>query len=275
MPINVFPWPPVAAIGTEWTISQPIVRMRSGITGRTIKQASRPPRRLATVIVSSLGGRSRSGAGYSEMLKKALQGGVHGVRLRSSPINWWLDTFCMRQSGDADSDSMSWLTPGDLGTELGWTTPNDAGGDLVWITGPNEFVVDPVYTPLSTGGSMINVSGFPPGRLAVRAGDYVTIHKWDGLLAFQRVQVISDAFANSSGILTIRVTPEVTIVGGGLLKLAAQDEAVFEVIGDLPRAVQNVQGDWTYTWNFREIFSDEVGGFTERSSYWGDRYGPA
>ena len=57
-------------------------------------------------------------------------------------------------------------------------------------------------------------------------------------------------------------------ISGGRINLAGQDEAVFRVDGALPRTMQTISGDWCYSWSFREVFADEVGGFVERPNTW-------
>lgn len=226
---------------------------------------------MATVIITSLGGR-RSGAGYSEMLKKALSTGSDGVLLRSSPINWWMDDLCVRRMVDTDGSPTSflnWNTPGDDGQDLQWRAPDDGGQEMVFITGGSE-ISSGAPSPI-TNGSQIPVSGLPPNTLLIRAGDFLHLTEFSNPSNVQVVQVISDSWSSSNGVTQVRVTPTVTI-SSALVRLSAQDEAVFEVDGSMPRAVQNVQGDWSYTWRFREIFSEEVGGFSLVSAYWGNRF---
>ena len=57
-------------------------------------------------------------------------------------------------------------------------------------------------------------------------------------------------------------------ISGGRINLAGQDEAVFRVDGALPRTMQTISGDWCYSWSFRDVFADEVGGFVERPNTW-------
>ncbi len=57
-------------------------------------------------------------------------------------------------------------------------------------------------------------------------------------------------------------------ISGGRINLAGQDEAVFRVDGALPRTMQTISGDWSYSWSFRDVFADEVGGFVERPNTW-------
>jgi len=46
------------------------------------------------------------------------------------------------------------------------------------------------------------------------------------------------------------------------ISIGAAENAVFRA-DEMPRAVQPLGQNWTYQWRFREIFSDEVGGFVE------------
>lgn len=62
----------------------------------------------------------------------------------------------------------------------------------------------------------------------------------------------------------IRVMDAVS--GSGVIDFAAQESAVFRPQA-IPTGLQGVGADWTYNWTFREIFEDEVDGFTERDPW--------
>lgn len=257
MPINVYPWPPVGAVGAEWTLSMPTARLRSMLTGRDQMQASQRRRRVATVEVSALAA-GRMGAGYCEMLKQLLDGGIHAVRLQSSPINWWLDEL-ERRGADFNGGPLSWRTGGNT---LAWQT---AGGQpLFWFTGA---VVEAGAATPSGLWTLLPVSGLPPRTLVARPGDFIRIYDMADASVWEVARVVRPATTDGSGNVTLKLDRMPTI-SGGRVNLAGQDEAVFRVEGGLPRAVQPVHGDWTYTWNFREVFADEVGGFTERPGTW-------
>ena len=48
----------------------------------------------------------------------------------------------------------------------------------------------------------------------------------------------------------------------GRVNIGTVVSAVFEVT-EMPSPRQPVRGNWFYTWKFREVFEDEVGGFVE------------
>lgn len=256
MPINVYPWPPVGALGAEWTLDMPTARLRSLITGRDQMQASQRRRRIAVVQVSALAA-GRMGAGYCEMLKQLLDGGIHAVRLQSSPINWWIDELARR--GEAFSSApLAWRTGSD---PLAWRRGGAGGGNPVrWFTGR---VVSGGAPSVSGMWGMLPVSGLPAWTLVARPGDFIRIHEMSDAAVFEVARVVRPATTNGAGEVTLKLD-RVPTISGGRVNVAGQDEAVFRIDGALPRAVQPVGGDWSYTWNFREVFADEVGGFTER-----------
>lgn len=253
MPIIVYPWPPVAAVASEWTIDQPVSQIRSALTGRDVMQASRPPRRLATVEVSALGGAGRQGAGYCEMLRQLLSGGIHGVRIRSYAINWHLDEI--DRSADALNPSpLEWVTPPD---PISW-------GGLSWVTG--GAVIG--GTPGTSGPwGTLQVTGLPPNMVVGRVGDFIRVYEATDASVFETARLMRLATTNGSGAVTLKLDRALTISGGRVM-MAGQDEAVFRPDGAMPRSVQPVGGNWSYTWRFREVFPDEVGGFDERAGTW-------
>ncbi|WP_108500531.1 hypothetical protein [Paracoccus indicus] len=256
MSIFVYPWPPVGAVGSEWTSDQPVSRLRSGITGRDVMQASQRRRRMATLIVSSLAN-GRAGAGYCEMLKQLLDGGVHAVRLQSSPINWWLDELD-RQSPELNPTLMTWQRPPEA---IAW---QQDGAPITWVVGGSVLG----GTPTTSGPwGYLPVTGLPPGVTVARPGDFIRITSMSDPGIWEIARVMRPATTNGAGAVTLKLDRTPTIAGGRV-NMAGQDEGVFRVEGDLPRAVQPVSGDWQYSWTFREIFADEVGGFEERPGTW-------
>jgi len=87
MAAHVYAWPPVGTIGTEWTEVAPIGRSETEPNGPIYQSATERPKRAATLVVSALSA-GKNGAGYCEVLKRYLSGGIHYVRLNSRPINW-------------------------------------------------------------------------------------------------------------------------------------------------------------------------------------------
>lgn len=260
MPIDVFPWPPVGVVGSEWTEDAPVARLRSAMTGRDQRQSSRPVRRLATLTVSALA-HGRMGAGYCEMLKTLLRGGIHAVRLQSSPINWWIDEQ-RRAAGDLNGAPFAFQAGGGP-DHLAWQA----------VSGPSPlrlFTGAAVVAGTATAhafGAYLPVSGLPARTTVGRPGDFIRIVDLDDVSISEPARLLRPAVTNGAGEVTLKLDRLPTIARGRI-NMAGQDEAVFQVDGPLPRAVQPVSGDWQYTWNFREVFAEEVGGFTERPTVW-------
>lgn len=109
----------------------------------------------------------------------------------------------------------------------------------------------------STSGGMAawRVAGLPPGYPLTRPGDRVTV-------AGVVWQSVNAATADASGVAYIRVMGSPT--GSGTLLLDRQETAAFRVEpGQIPTGMQAPGKGWSYSWQFREVFADEVGGFTE------------
>ncbi|WP_146592319.1 hypothetical protein [Puniceibacterium confluentis] len=223
--INVYAWPPVGARGTEWTEVAPVQESRSIITGADYTSAAQRIRRMVTLSVSGLRGGDH--AGYMEVLKRYLAG-IHAVRLYSAPIN--------KHLAAARRDVLLFSE-----ATLTGTTGTDAGG---W----------PVIT----------VSGLPVSSLIARPGEFLTAFVDSEDLVGVTVQIANPAVSNGSGVAVVRLFEPLPALTGVGVRVGASDTGVFKPVR-YPRAVQPVQGDWTYDWEFREIFEDEVGagGFVE------------
>lgn len=261
MAVNVYAWPPVPTIGWEWDYETPIAGTPSAMTGRRYASTSKPERRVAQVAVSALGTAVRGsdvlprvGAGYTIMLKRLLQGGANLVRLNSRPINWYIDTLA--QEDVRRSLSLEWTTGG---IDLGWTTPPT---ELLWYEGTILTGV------IGTSGAfdIVTVSGLPPLTLVARPGEYVTAFEDADDTTGSTAQVLAPAVSQADGTAIIRLFSPLAY--GGRINIGVSDTAVFKVVGELPRAMQSLDSDWSYGWQFEEVFSDEVGGFTEITGWW-------
>lgn len=259
MPIFVYPWPPVGAVGAEWTVDAPVARIRSMITGRDQVQASQRKRKIATIEVSALAN-GRMGAGYCEMLKDLLDGGIHAVRLRSSPINWHLDEISRRAEMGAAARPLNWRTG--AAVDLDWQ--RGGGQPFLWFSG--QPAQSWSVTPLGSFWQM-GVSGLPRNFMVSRPGDFIRITDLTNPNVSEAVRVLRPAVTDANGQVFVKIDREPTITNGRV-DMAGQDEGVFRVDGGLPRSVQGADGDWYYTWSFREVFADEVGGFQERPGTW-------
>lgn len=247
--INVYAWPPVGVVGTEWTEEAPVQRSRSILTGKDYVSAYARKRRKVTLTVSALS-LNRSGAGYSEMLKRYLDGGIHAVRLNSYPINWWQDASVL--DPDRRSDYLFWEN---AGQDIDWTN-NDL--PLYWFTGP--ILVGDVTG--SAGSRVLTVGGLPPNTIIARPGDFVTIYQAITVPEGQQAQIISESKTDADGVAVIRTFEDLNLGSDVRVSIGSSATGVFRA-EKMPRAVQPLNSNWTYTWQFREIFEDEVGGFTE------------
>ncbi|WP_428924997.1 hypothetical protein [Marinibacterium sp. SX1] len=248
--VAVYEWPPVAVIASEWTEEAPISVSRSLISGRRYVSSWARKRQLATVVVSSLG-RGRMGAGHCEVLKTLLDGGANLVRLPSRPVNWARDA--LRDAGHRQSRPLNWTNGG---VDLDWTHD---GTELLWYRGT---VLHGTVTT-DDGWPAVLVTGLPAGRLVARPGEYLTVYNGTGNDDPDTVVVQAAAWSNQSGAARIRTLT--AAAHDGRVNIGVSTSAVFEVDGELPRAVQGINSDWTYTWSFREVFEDEVpGGFEEK-----------
>lgn len=105
----------------------------------------------------------------------------------------------------------------------------------------------------SAGFAAWQVSGLPPLFPLLRPGDRFTV-------AGVVYQAINAATANEAGVAVVRVMG--STAGSGALLLGAQETAVFRP-ESIPTGSQRPGQNWSYSWSFREVFSDEVGGFVE------------
>jgi len=240
--VNVIAFPPVGVTGTMWTVAAPVQRSQSLVTGRRYVSRWGRDRREAMVNVSALS-RSRSGAGYSEMLIRHLDGGANLVRLNSYPINWHLDQ--MRLEAQRSSQPLAWQAGDD---PLAWSGP------LLWFTG--------TVVAGTASGSQIAVTGLPPNTLICRPGDFVrglvALSDTDGPIA----QATAEATTDATGAAVIRLIDPLPAGTYARVNIGASESRVFEVT-DIPQSAQGLGANWFYQWSFREVFADETDGFVE------------
>lgn len=250
MSINVYAWPPITAIGSEWTEVAPVEMSRSIITGAEYLSAAQRTRRYATVQVSGIG-RDEMHAGYIEALKKYLAG-INAVRLYSYPINWWL--AAINQAGTRSAFPLLWTADGD---DLEWTS---GGVDLLWYSGA---IITGTTGADAKGFPSITVTGLPANTLIARPGEFLTVFEDENDTTGITVMIVAPATSDSSGEAEIRLFESPGAFTDARVNIGESDTAVFRPVGSYPRAVQPVSGGWSYTWEFREVFADEVGGFVE------------
>jgi hypothetical protein len=255
MTLKAFRWPPVGAMGAEWTEEAPVQISRSMTTGAERLSATQRKRRIATVTVSGLS-INRTGAGYMEMLKVLLEG-IHLVRLSSLPIN---RHYHVGSQNDEFRQSFpfGWR---DNGIPINWT---EGATPMIWYDGTILTATTTTFDGGAFGG--VQVTGLPPNILIARPGEFVTVYLNDADLVGVTLQVVTEAWSNASGVVRIKVFG--TFPNGGRVNIGVSQSAVFRPMMPYPRAVQPVRGDWSYTWNLRQIFLDEVGGSITELNPW-------
>jgi hypothetical protein len=238
--VKIFAWPPVGVIGHEWTEEQPVQRSRNAWTGKRSVSALGPRRRVARLDVSALA-RGGYGAGYSEALKRLLDGGVHLVRIASLPINWHLAPTPWRNA------PVQWAT--DDGP-LAWTASTNP---VRWFTGPAIAGTPGTDTD---GFDTVTVGGLPANAIIAGPGDFLRVYPYSGSDVAEGVaaQIVAPVITDGTGAAVVRLFSEVP---AGVVSFGDQDVGVFEAV-DMPRAMQPLSANWTYSWNFREVLPSEI-----------------
>lgn len=250
MSVNVYAWPPVAAVGSEWTEDSPVQMSRSMTTGAERTSIIQRKRRLVRLSIPGIGYNTYA-AGYMEVLKRYLEG-VHMVRLYSFPINWHFDTI--GDQATRQSAPVLWTTGGvDLEWEIG------SGTELLWYSG----TILSGTTGTSGAFPIITVSGLPPNTLVARPGEFITAFEDGDDTTGTTVMISRPATSDGSGVAVIYLFEALPAGTAVRVNLGVQDTGVFNPY-PYPRAVQPQSGNWTYEWSFREVFADEYdGGFVE------------
>lgn len=253
MTAKVFAWPPVGALGTEWTEIAPVQISRSMVTGAERVSAFQRKRRLATISVPGIG-RTTYDGGYMEMLKRYLAG-TNLVRLHSYPVAWHLDRpERVTARGKVFSNlgqtyvevfglkpSTQVCRPGDFLTLFIPPASAAAGDPLPWRDGD-----DPVSWDVDDATSADPLTWF------AGSPDFGTT-----------VQVTQPVISDDTGRAVVPIFETVADYPNLIhLTFGACATGAFRPIS-YPRAVQPNSGSWSYDWEFREVFADEVGGFLE------------
>ncbi|GAD55495.1 hypothetical protein MBELCI_1547 [Limimaricola cinnabarinus LL-001] len=231
----------------ELTRSDPVSRSVGLIDGRPRTSSAQRSRRLVTAQVAGIGP-DLAGAGYVEMLKDLLAGGANLVRMDCRSVGWHLVPSLGLQNG-----VMDWR---EGAVELVWQAED---GAVMWADGRGMHGAPVVFR----GWSALRVEGLPGGMTVARPGDLISIT--DGA-ATERSRVMAVTRSDAVGVATIRTRDAFTL--SGLVSIGGTESIVFEVAGDMPRAVQPVSANWSYDFSLREVFADEYpDGWTERDPW--------
>lgn len=245
---NVYAWPPVGRTAFSWAPELPVNVSRSILTGARYVSGAQRKRRYATVTVSHAG-LDAAGMGYLAVLRELLAGGIHLVRLNRVAPNGWADALGLAPS--RRSTPLPLGTTGDADISL-----TSGGTSLTLFSGR---VLRGVASVVS-GQAQVAVSDAPPLMIIARPAEMLTLYSpiTDTVGTSAMVQTI--ARSDADGAATVKLLTPLT--GSGRVEIGTVESAVFEVT-DMPADVQPLDGDWSVTWSFAEVFADEAGGFTE------------
>lgn len=247
--VQVIAFPPVGVVGTMWTPEAPVQRSQGMISGQRYVSAFGRSRIIASLGVSALS-LNRSGAGYSEMLKHYLDGGVNLVRLNSYPINWHLDYL-------PDSAGYQARRGGLL---LNWTSNDNPldwlnrGGPLFWFNG--------AVLSGEANGSTITVTGLPPNKLIVRPADVIKAYGTIDSIDFVEALTVTESFSDADGVAVIELYTPIAAGSYARVNIGVSQSRVFEVT-NMPQQAQSIGQNWVYEWGFSEVFADQTDGFEE------------
>lgn len=250
---NVYKWPPVSEVAFEITKVDPVSSSTSLIDGQPIYSRFGRSRRYAKTQISGIG-LDAAGAGYMEMLKEYLDGGVNLVRIDVYSAIWHL--VRAQNNPNLAQEPLSWVAGED---NLYWT---NGVNDILWFSNPG--ILSTNITD-SAGYPAIKVEGLPANVIVARPHENVSVYS-DATTKETR-KVVTVARSNSSGVAIIRVTSAFTVEGP--VKIGDTESIVFRAYNGLPRSTQPQSGDWYYDWEFVEAFEDEYSdGFTEVTDIW-------
>ena len=249
--VKVYEFPPVGISESEWTTVNPLHQSRSAFNSSRYSSAYERQRRIARMTASSLGTLDGAGAGYMEVLKRLLKtsddSSQNLVRLYSLPIN-----FARMYDGRSWGGSyLSWTTGGN---PLGWTV---GGNPLTWFTstpvGLNTITVDGEFFG-------VQLTGLPPSvQNLFMPGDFITFYADENDTVGQRLMVVRPSSSASNGTAWVRFMASPPSDPYRIVLWDA-DVGVFEPVV-VPRASQRPNSDWSYAWEFQEVFEDETDGF--------------
>jgi hypothetical protein len=198
-------------------------------------------------------GRTTYDGGYMEMLKRYLEG-FNLVRLHSYPVAWHLDkpeqvtargnVFTSAGQTFVEVYGLKPLTevcrPGDFLTLFLAPEPTTTGDPLTWGTG-----TDPLAWKIEDTLGADSLTWFAGST------DFGT-----------SVQVTQPVTSEDTGRAVVPIFEKIPDQTQIQLIFGSRATGAFRPVA-YPRAVQPQSGNWTYDWEFREVFADEVGGFLE------------
>lgn len=238
--VDIVAWPPVASIARGFTLDQPAGRDESVITGEAFVSVTQAARRLGVVEVSGAGCHGTSG-GYVEMFKQALRGGLNLTRVTITASAWYREILPLR--GLRGQYDVTWRNAS------GAVTWENDDGEVRWVAG----VALTGVAGTIAGAHYIEVSGLPPSRIVAWPSEAVQTTSLGGTVAL--AHVLRTAHSDADGVARIFV--DAALVSGAVI-IGFAETGVFEVTNlSTIRPVQPRFGDWTVTFDLREVLPGE------------------
>lgn len=237
---KIIAFPPIRYTAWELHPHYQISRSRSLLSGASMTSSYQPMRRLALATVHGI---RADGAGYLDMLKDQIEGGVHYVRVACMPAIW----FFGRYGKHLAPDYVEWSS-GDA--TLLWSSAGDSvawADELLWQAEP----------AMDGAWFAITATGLPPSTKIVGPGEFIEVT--DGI-ATARAKVMTVARSDSSGTAIIRIDRAIAVTGP--LRVGTPESIVFEVV-TIPRAVQGMSGQYNFDMAFREVLPAEYADLEE------------
>lgn len=248
MAATVYAWPPVGRIAESWWAENPVNISRSILTGARYASAAQRRRRYASITVGNAG-RGAAGMGHLAVLADLLAGGLNFVRLNRLPPNGWADALAMAARRQASIVTMQTASDPALSLTYGGNPVTLFNGTL--LRGTASVV---------SGQAQVAITGAPPSVLIARPGEMLTLY--DPVSSPTGTSAMVQAMATSDGSGNATVKTVTALTGSGHVDIGTVETGAFEVT-DMPFSAQPLSGDWSTTWSFAEVFTEEVGSFTE------------
>ena len=245
--VDVIAWPPVATKGQALpTKRRPISQSRSLLTGKRYASATQRARREAAVVVGGIGA-DKASAGYVEMFKEFLDGGINYTRISMCSPLWY--GALRGLGGKRGSQALEWMSGYDA-LEM-----TESAVDVVWTVGQPVAGVAGTFD----GWPILTCTGLPASTVIAFPSETVLVVDGGGVAHTARVLRIAKSDAAGGAVLFL----DAAVPDGDVL-IGYRESVVYEVqdVNDI-QAMQGVSGNFSYTINLREVFEDETDGFIE------------
>lgn len=241
--VRVIAWPPLAAVARETTPIYPVSRSRSMLTGKRYVSAARRVRREMTISVQGLG-TDRAGAGWLDLLRREIKGGLDLVRIDIAAPVW--HQALRPLNGLRGQFPVIWRN---AAGPVAW---NNDDGAVTWLAGTPITA-----TAVAAGG--LSCPGLPASRVVAYPSELVRVVDAEGAAHVARVMGVAHSDADGTAVIYTD-----TALPSGTAIIGWRESAVFDVVNiNEARSPQPVNANWYFDLTLVEVFEDETDGFVE------------